>query len=481
MKALAVSLLGWVLVPALALAQPAADLNSITNVRVNGGTVEISGSKKPNFTTFTMTDPPRLVIDIAEATFSGVPEEQQVGNGVVTGIRTASYGSDSSAIARVLIGYEREVETDIQASGNNLVVKVTGGNAVAAAEKPAAAAEKPAAVAESAQTGAPANSPAGVSAADATRAANEERQRQEQAAAAAAESARAERAAQEKAAAEATARAQADAEAERKRQDESRAAAQRQEEETRAAAQAAAEERKRQEADARASAQAAAEERKRQDADARAAAQKTAEEERRAAAQAAADEKRQKVEEARAEAEARKQAQAEAREAAADEKRQKAEEARAERERRQQEAVAAAETRSRPSQGSRAAESRHEAASSSQGVSEVSSRRKTMTLVGFQQQQGASRVFVRTNEPVRYTVSEQDKQVVLELENTRVEFTNNTRPLDTHFFATAVAKVEADPGANRTVRVTIQLKESARFETRQDGNLITLDFQRPAR
>ncbi|RJS26926.1 AMIN domain-containing protein [Corallococcus sp. H22C18031201] len=477
MKALAVSLLGWVLVPALALAQPAADLNNITNVRVNGGTVEISGSKKPNFTTFTMTDPPRLVIDIAEATFSGVPEEQQVGNGVVTGIRTASYGSDSSAIARVLIGYEREVETDIQASGNQLIVKVTGGNAgpaVAAAEKPAAAESSPAV--------APANSPAGVSAAEATRAANEERQRQEQAAAAAAESARAERAAQDKAAAEATARAQADAEAERKRQDESRAAAQRQEEETRAAAQAAAEERKRQEADARASAQAAAEERKRQDADARAAAQKTAEEERRAAAQAAADAKRQKAEEARAEADARKQAQAEAREAAADEKRQKAEDARAERERRQQEAVAAAETRSRPaaSQGSRAAETRHEASSSS-GGSEVSSRRKTMTLVGFQQQQGASRVFVRTNEPVRYTVSEQDKQVVLELENTRVEFTNNTRPLDTHFFATAVAKVEADPGANRTVRVTIQLKESARFETRQDGNLITLDFQRPAR
>ncbi|MBU8898188.1 AMIN domain-containing protein, partial [Corallococcus sp. M34] len=227
MKALAVSLLGWVLVPALALAQPAADLNNITNVRVNGGTVEISGSKKPNFTTFTMTDPPRLVIDIAEATFSGVPEEQQVGNGVVTGIRTASYGSDSSAIARVLIGYEREVETDIQASGNQLIVKVTGGNAgpaVAAAEKPAAAESSPAA--------APANSPAGVSAAEATRAANEERQRQEQAAAAAAESARAERAAQDKAAAEATARAQADAEAERKRQDESRAAAQHQKKKT---------------------------------------------------------------------------------------------------------------------------------------------------------------------------------------------------------------------------------------------------------
>src|SRR5512132_2639645 len=87
-----------VLVPALALAQ-GVELNTISKVHVNGSNVEISGTKKPNFTTFTMTDPPRLVIDISEAVFSGVPEEIQVGNGIVTAIKTASYGSDASAIA----------------------------------------------------------------------------------------------------------------------------------------------------------------------------------------------------------------------------------------------------------------------------------------------------------------------------------------------------------------------------------------------
>lgn len=142
MKPFAAWLLGVVLVPFVALAQaPATNLNTITAVQVNGGTVTISGSQKANFTTFTMTDPPRLVIDISEAVFSEVPEEIQVGNGTVTAIRTASYGSEASSIARVLIGYEREVEADIQAQGNQLVVRVAGGGGQAVAQAPGT--EKP--------------------------------------------------------------------------------------------------------------------------------------------------------------------------------------------------------------------------------------------------------------------------------------------------------------------------------------------------
>ncbi|HZN94935.1 MAG TPA: AMIN domain-containing protein, partial [Myxococcales bacterium] len=123
---------------AAASAQDKLELNTITKVQVSSGTITIVGSKKPNFTTFTMTDPARLVIDISEAVFSGVADEQQVGNGVVTAIKTASYGSDASAIARVLIGFEKEYETDIQSANTTLVVKVLG--AGGAASEPVAAA-----------------------------------------------------------------------------------------------------------------------------------------------------------------------------------------------------------------------------------------------------------------------------------------------------------------------------------------------------
>ena len=44
-----------------------------------------------------------------------------------------------------------------------------------------------------------------------------------------------------------------------------------------------------------------------------------------------------------------------------------------------------------------------------------------MTFVGFKQDSGGQRVYVRTNEPVRYSVQRGgDKQVVLELENTAI-------------------------------------------------------------
>ncbi|QSQ27753.1 AMIN domain-containing protein [Pyxidicoccus parkwayensis] len=484
MKASAVWLLGVVLVPVLALAQaPAADVNTITAVQVNGGTVSITGTKKPNFTTFTMTDPPRLVIDISEAVFSGVPEEVQVGNGTVTGIRTASYGSDASAIARVLIGYEREVETDIQANGNQLVVKVTGGAGQAVAQAPA---ETPAAQPSTAAQPAATEG----SAAQAAAAAKADREAQEKAAADAAAAAKADREAQEKAAAEATARAQADAEAEKKRQEEARVAAQRQEEEARASAQAAADEKKRQQEEAqasakaaederRAAAQAAAEQKKRQQEEAQASAQSAAEEKKRqqeeaqASAKAAADEKKRQAQAAAEERQAQAQAAADERkaqaEAAADARRQRQEEARASRESAKQEKLAVAET----------PRERREVTSSGGEVS-VSSRRKTMTLVGFQQQSGASRVFIRTNEPVRYTASEDGRSVVVELENTRIDLSNNTRPLDTSFFSSPVTRVEAD-SAGRGVRVTINLRQQVAFQARQEGNVISLDFPRAGR
>ncbi|QDE67840.1 MULTISPECIES: AMIN domain-containing protein [Myxococcus] len=473
MKPFAAWLLGVVLVPFVALAQaPATNLNTITAVQVNGGTVTISGSQKANFTTFTMTDPPRLVIDISEAVFSDVPEEIQVGNGTVTAIRTASYGSEASSIARVLIGYEREAEADIQANGNQLVVRVAGGGGPAVAQAPGT--EQP---------------QAGSSAADAAAAAAAERQAQEKAAADAAAAARAEREAQEKAAADAAAAAKRDAEADAKRQEEARAAVQRQQEEqaraeadrkrqeeaSRASAQAAADEKRRQEESAKASAQAAAEEKRRQEEVAQSAA-----DERRAQQQAAAEEQDRRKAAARAEAEQRKAAQ----QSAAEERRAAAQAA-AEERRAQQEA-AAEERRQRQAEARASRESRQKQAvepsrpSSSGSEASVSSRRKTLTLVGFQQQSGASRVFIRTNEPVSYSVSERGRSVVLELENTRVDASNNTLPLDTSYFATPVLRV--DPSASgRDVRITIQLRQSAPFQARQEGNVISLDFQRTGR
>ena len=63
----------------LAGAAQAQDLNVISGVEVRdeGNTVlvTVKGSKPPNFTTFSMADPARFVIDLSEARFQGVPED----------------------------------------------------------------------------------------------------------------------------------------------------------------------------------------------------------------------------------------------------------------------------------------------------------------------------------------------------------------------------------------------------------------------
>jgi hypothetical protein len=519
MKAIGLSLLVCVLVPVVALAQEGkADLNTITSVTVKGGTVEIVGTKKPNFTTFTMTDPPRLVIDISEAVFSGVKEDQAVGNGTISGIRTAIYGSDESSIARVLIGYEREVETDIQATGNSLVVNVQGGGGAAVAARPTAPAGTAPAGTPPTGTAPAGTAPAGTApagtgttpggnaeqatvaartdqqqqeraAADATAAAQVDRQAQERAAANATAAAQVDRQAQERAAADAAAAARADAEA--RKQAEARAAADRkaQEEAARVAAQQAEKERLQQEREAKAAsaaaekqrreeeARAAAEEKKRQQAEAQASATSAAEDKKR---QQAEERERQRAE-AQAAAEEKKRQQQEARASAEDKKRQQAEE----RERQRAEAQAAAEEKKRQqaeSRQTRVAQAETPRAEPRQGDRVAgSSGRTTMTLVGFAQEPTASRVFLRTTQPVEFNVTEGEKVVFVVLENTGIAESNNTRPLDTSFFDTAVTSVVADAGPSRTVRVAIRLKEQVRYQTRQNGNELSIEFPRPAR
>ncbi|HZH77946.1 MAG TPA: AMIN domain-containing protein, partial [Archangium sp.] len=181
----------------------------------------------------------------------------------------------------------------------------------------------------------------------------------------------------------------------------------------------------------------------------------------------AAEEKKRQQEEARAAAEDRKREQAEERQRQREEAQAAAEEKKRQQQESRQTRVAQAETpRAEPRQGDRVA---------------GSSGRTTMTLVGFAQESTASRVFLRTTQPVEFNVTEGEKVVFVVLENTGIAESNNTRPLDTSFFDTAVTSVVADAGPSRTVRVSIRLKEQVRYQTRQNGNELSIEFQRPAR
>ncbi len=513
----------WLLVlmvsPLFALAaQDKVQLNAISRVELKGATVEIQGSRRPSFTTFTLSDPPRLVIDISEAVFQAVPPETKVGQKGITAIKTASYGSESAAIARVIVGFEKELETDIAVQGTTLIVSLppdpseqkkvaqekaeTERQARLGAEREAKEAK------ERAEADAKAKALAEKSAKEeADRLAREEVERTKKKA----EEERLAKVAAEKAQKEETARL-AKEEAERKKREAEEAMKKAEEERL---AKVAAEKAQREEAEAKARAE--AEQRKRDAEEAK----RKAEEERLAKVAA---EKAQKEEAARLEAErqeeerqrklaekeekARKKREAEEakRRAEEDEKaRQLAEKEERARKMREAEAeekarLAAAEPRSRkqrePEEGQKvaaadgagrkrpddAAQKRRDledAAARTPPPEELARAGVRVTFIGFKQENGVAKVYVRTTGPVKYAVGEDDERaVVLTLEKARVTMPNNQRILDASFFDTAVSLVRPEETEDGRVLVKVTLKRRVAYRASQQGNELSLEFEK---
>jgi colicin import membrane protein len=106
---------------------------------------------------------------------------------------------------------------------------------------------------------------------------------------------------------------------------------------------------------------------------------------------------------------------------------------------------------------------------------------KDLNWVGFQQFQEASRVFVRTTEPVKYSVdTSRPDMVVLVLENTRIPIRNNARFLDTHFFDSPVTFIhpKSIEGPSPSVRIEIRVRQKVPFKEKQSDNVLALDFRR---
>src|SRR5207249_2094141 len=95
-----------------------------------------------------------------------------------------------------------------------------------------------------------------------------------------------------------------------------------------------------------------------------------------------------------------------------------------------------------------------------EGAVEVKETPRKVKEVGFKQMEAVSRVFVRTSEPARFNISEAgEKTIRVELENTRVKRRNDTRPLDTSFFPSAVAMVTPKrQGPNYVLEIKLREK-----------------------
>jgi hypothetical protein len=461
--------------PLLACALPALaqDLNLITGVSVKdeGRTVVLSvtGSRPPNFTTFSMADPPRFVLDLSEARFRGVPEELPVNDGTILTVKNLSYGSDQTSIARVMITFAVDVEPpDVQTQGSILVVRVSkpAPGARAAVAQASAGAQR----AAEAEAQAKADAQVRADAEAEARAAAEKADEQERAAADARRKEMKERAAATSggvaagatasdAAAEARARAEIEAELRALEQQQAQAQAGLAKAPPAEAALAAEAGKVREDLapgqDAAAAALAELERKKQEASERKAeAARQKAEAKRQreeAIAAAKAEERRKKEEAAQKKAEAKRQREEAIAAAKAEAERKKQEDAarKAEARRAREEAIAAA----RPSQ---------------------------VRELGFTQLPGASRVFLRTSAAPRFTIQDAGENLVrVELENARALRRNDLRFLDTSFFQSAVAMITPSRRGSSYV-LDIRLKQKVPYQQKLEGDMLAIDFERPA-
>ena len=430
------------------------DLNFISAVEVkdegSSVVVSVTGSKPPNFTTFSMADPPRFVLDLSEARFKGVPEDLPINDKLILVVKNLSYGSDATSIARIMIAFAVDVDPpDVQAQGSSLVVRivkptVVGRTAVAQADPAAAQRARE----------------------------QEEAQRRAEA--------EAQAQAQIQAQAQAQAEAQARAEAEKRAQDEVQAKvakdAELQAAELKAAEEARLADARRAQEEAQAKADALKQaEPKASEADAIAAldAELKAGDEARAArareAQGESD-RLEAIAAAKAEADRKK---LEERDAKADAKRQRAEAiaaAKAEADRKKQEAAELKAEARQQREEAIAAAKREAGTTASAQVREI----------GFRQMPGVSRVFLRTSVPPRFTIQDVGENLIrVELENTRVARRNDARFLDTSFFASAVALITPSRQGSTYV-VEIKLKQKVPYQQKIEGDMLAIDFERPA-
>lgn len=114
-------------------------------------------------------------------------------------------------------------------------------------------------------------------------------------------------------------------------------------------------------------------------------------------------------------------------------------------------------------------------------ASELADAPRDMTYIGYASEAQGHRVFVHTNEPVRYHLDESTpNKVVLVLINTGVRRRTNTLPLDTHFLPGPVdgvrAKVVENPSAS--VRVEVRLKNKTPYRVVQRDCEVALLFDR---
>jgi hypothetical protein len=105
---------------------------------------------------------------------------------------------------------------------------------------------------------------------------------------------------------------------------------------------------------------------------------------------------------------------------------------------------------------------------------------QVITWVGFQAKGDRAKVFIQVNKaPIYEVASSRPDQVILDFPSARLHTRNDMSELDTGFFPTVVRSVRSYQVGQQLVRVTIRLREPARYRIKKDEQFLYLYFDPP--
>lgn len=117
---------------ASAAVQQAAPQNRIVAVEVSpdgpagakGARVVIKGTTRPAFSVFKLTEPERVVVDLASADVSQANPPLDVHQGGIAGVTAAQFDEGGTKVGRIVVALEQDARYDVTADGDDLIVTV---------------------------------------------------------------------------------------------------------------------------------------------------------------------------------------------------------------------------------------------------------------------------------------------------------------------------------------------------------------------
>jgi type IV pilus assembly protein PilQ len=120
-------------------AAAAAGEARLKNVLYENGTLRLRMDKNAAYRVFSLSKPPRLVVELSDTIHAGSPYEASVDDGILKRIRSAQFKSAPEKVTRVVLDMTRLVPFEAVQEGNDLLVRLTPQTLSAGSAAPAKA------------------------------------------------------------------------------------------------------------------------------------------------------------------------------------------------------------------------------------------------------------------------------------------------------------------------------------------------------